>query len=187
MNKKIVLASQSPRRRELIALLDLPFQVVSPDTEEKFDEKLPLEAQIKQVAFEKASVVLKEHEDAIVISADTIVVFENQILEKPLHADDAKEMLEKLSGNTHEVWTAVCMKSSQEEELFLIKSKVKFYELDEREIKNYVSTSEPLDKAGGYNIHGYGALFVESVQGDHFAIMGLPISKVYQLLKSKTW
>lgn len=187
MNKKIVLASQSPRRRELIALLDLPFQVVSPDTEEIFEAGLSLEEQLKKIAREKAVHVLKTHDDALVISADTIVVYHDEILEKPLHAQDAKDMLKKLSGNTHQVWTAVCMISSKEEETFLVKSDVKFYELDEKEIENYVSTSEPLDKAGGYNIHGYGALFVESVQGDHFAIMGLPIAKVYQFMKNKTW
>lgn len=187
MNKKIILASQSPRRRELVALLDLPFQVVSPETDEHFDTSLSLEEQIKQVAKEKAKTVFKDHQDAIVISADTIVVYDNEILQKPLHAEDAKLMLEKLSGKTHEVWTAVSMLSSEEEDTFLTKSSVKFYDLDEKEIKNYVSTSEPLDKAGGYNIHGYGALFVEAVEGDHFAIMGLPISKVYQSLKNKVW
>lgn len=187
MDKKIILASQSPRRRELLALLEEPFQVVSPDVEEGFIEGVDLKEQICDLAKRKAHAVFANHPDAVVISADTIVVYEGHILEKPLNEEKAKTMLRMLSGSKHQVWTAFHIISSKREETDLVISDVKFYDLTDEEIEDYVSTGEPLDKAGGYNVQGYGALFVESIQGDHFSIMGLPISKVYQLLKKREW
>ncbi len=187
VDKKIILASQSPRRRELLALLEEPFQVVSSNVEETFVKGRDLKEQICDLAKRKAHAVFKDHSDAVVISADTIVVYQNQILEKPENEAKAKEMLAMLSGSEHQVWTAFHIISSEREETDLVISNVKFYDLTEEEIDAYVASGEPMDKAGGYNIHGYGALFVESIQGDHFSIMGLPISKVYQLLKKSQW
>lgn len=187
MNKKIILASQSPRRRELLALLNEPFQVIAPNVDENLDENFDLKEQMCDLAKRKAHAVFKEHPDAVVLSADTIVVYDQKILEKPEDEKKAKEMLSMLSGTKHQVWTAFHIVSSENEISDLVISDVNFYELTEEEIDAYVASGEPLDKAGGYNIQGYGALFVESIQGDHFSIMGLPISKVYQLLKKRQW
>lgn len=187
MNKKLVLASQSPRRRELIALLELPFQVVPAMGEEIFDENLNIEENLIKVAASKTAEVFKMFPETTVIGGDTVVVFNNETLQKPIDEEDAQSMLEKLSGNIHEVWTAVSMKSSQHKEDFIVKATVKFYEMTSEEITKYIASGEPMDKAGAYNIDGYGALFIEEVVGDYFAVMGLPIASVYQKLKSYTW
>lgn len=187
MNKKIVLASQSPRRRELIALLELPFQVVPAMGEEIFDDNLSIEENLIKVAASKTDEVFKMFPDTTVIGGDTIVVFENETLQKPKSEEDAQVMLEKLSGNTHQVWTAVSMKSSKHREDFIVKAKVKFYKMSKEEITKYIASGEPMDKAGSYNIDGYGALFIEEVVGDYFTVMGLPIASVYQKLKLNEW
>lgn len=187
MNKKIILASQSPRRRELISLLGVPFQVYPAMGDEVFDASSSIEENLLKVATSKTEEVYLRFPDATVVGGDTIVVFENEILQKPTDEEDAKLMLEKLSGNTHEVWTAVSMKSSEHQEDFVVKAKVTFYDINEAEIKKYIDSGEPMDKAGSYNIDGYGALFIKEVVGDYFAVMGLPIASVYQKLKSYTW
>lgn len=187
MNKKLILASQSPRRRELISLLNLPFQVVPAVAKEIFDDHLSIEDNLKNVAINKAEEVLEKYPDATVIGGDTIVVYENEILQKPTDENDAKNMLEKLSGNTHEVWTAVSMRSSEHAEDIIVKSEVTFYDINDDEIKKYIASGEPMDKAGSYDIDGYGALFIKEVIGDYFAVMGLPIASVYQQLKQHKW
>ena len=187
MNKKLILASQSPRRRELMALLNLPFLVVPAIGEEVFDEKLGIEDNLKNVATSKANEVFEQYPETTVVGGDTIVVFNNEILQKPKDEEDARLMLEKLSNQTHEVWTAVSMRSSEHSEDFISKAKVTFYELSAQEITDYIHTGEPMDKAGSYNIDGFGALFIKEVQGDYFSVMGLPIAKVYQKLKTEVW
>lgn len=187
MNKKLVLASQSPRRRELISLLGLPYQVVPALGEEVFKENYSIEDNLIAIAASKTDEVFSQFPDTTVIGGDTIVVFKDEILQKPKDEEDAKAMLEKLSGQTHEVWTAVSMKSSLHQEDFIVKAKVMFYEISEEEINKYIASGEPMDKAGSYNIDGYGALFIKEVTGDYFAVMGLPVARVYQTLKNNTW
>ena len=187
MNKKIILASQSPRRRELISLLGVPYQVIPAMGEEIFDENLGIEENLINISKSKTDEVFMQFPEATVVGGDTVVVYKNEVLQKPLDEQDAKAMLEKLSGNTHEVWTAISMKSSKHEENFVVKAQVSFYDINEAEIKKYIDSGEPMDKAGSYNIDGYGALFIKEVVGDYFAVMGLPIASVYQKLKTYTW
>lgn len=187
MNKKLILASQSPRRRELISLLNLPFQVVPSEIEEVFDDSLSIEDNLINIAKTKAEEVFAKYPETTVIGGDTIVVYQNEILQKPIDEADAKNMLRKLSGNTHEVWTAVSMRSSKHAEDMIIKAEVSFYDINDEEINKYIALGEPMDKAGSYNIDGYGALFIKEVKGDYFAVMGLPIASVYQQLKQHKW
>lgn len=187
MNKKLILASQSPRRRELMALLNLPFLVVPAIGDEVFDENLSIEDNLRNVAKSKTEEVFKQHPETTVVGGDTIVVFNNEILQKPKDEADARRMLEAFSGKTHEVWTAISMQSSKHSKNFVSKAKVTFYELNDKEIDDYIKLGECMDKAGSYNIDGYGALFIKEVEGDYFSIMGLPIAKVYQKLKKYNW
>ena len=187
MNKKIVLASQSPRRRELISLLQLPFLVKPSMSDETFDSSLSIEENLKNIASCKTDEVLKEFPNALVIGADTIVVFEDEVLGKPKDEEDAFRILNLLSGNQHEVWTAVSMKSSNLVVEFIVKSVVSFYEMSEKEIRHYIESGEPMDKAGAYNINWLASLYIEKVEGDHYAIMGLPIARVYQEIKNNEW
>lgn len=187
INKKLILASQSPRRRELMSLLDIPYQVKPASIDEEFNKDLSIEDNIKQIAYNKSKHRFDKEKDAIVIGADTIVINNDNVLGKPLHKEDAKTMLKELSGASHEVWTAVSIVSENHQEQFINKSEVSFYELDDEEINKYVESGESLDKAGGYNINGKGALFIQSIKGDNHSIMGLPISRVYQELKNNKW
>ncbi|MFI3284358.1 MAG: Maf family protein [Erysipelotrichaceae bacterium] len=180
--KKLILASQSPRRRELMMMLNLPFLVVSSRIDETIDQTLDVEEEIKRVAKEKAEDIFALHPEAIVVGADTLVVLDNEVLGKPRTPENAFNMLKKLSGKTHRVITGVCIKSEKETTLFAHTSYVTFYDLTDEEITSYVDTREPLDKAGGYGIQGRAALFVKHIEGDYYSVMGLPISKVHQEL-----
>lgn len=184
MLKSIVLASQSPRRRELMQMLNMPFSSENPQTEELIDPALPLTKAVEKIAIDKAHQVFQKHPKAIVIGSDTVVVYEDQILGKPVNEEDAVRMLRLLSGKTHKVITGVCMVSDQEQLVFHSSAKVTFYPLDEAMIKAYVATSSPLDKAGAYGIQDRGALFIKSITGDYYTIMGLPIAEVYRRLRT---
>ena len=181
MIKSIVLASQSPRRRELMMLLNLPFSSENPQIEELVDPSLPIQKAIEKIAVDKAMDVFNRHPNAIVIGSDTVVVLDDVILGKP--TDDAVRMLKMLSGKTHKVITGVCMISDKEKIVFHSTAKVTFYPLDEALIKSYVASSLPLDKAGAYGIQDRGALFIESITGDYYTIMGLPIAEVNRRLR----
>lgn len=187
MNKKIILASQSPRRRELIGLLGLPFAVVGPNCEEILDPTLPIDKRIEKLAYDKALSVFQDHKDNIVIGSDTVVVCDGEILGKPKDDQDAKEMLRKLSGNTHAVITGVAILSDTREEIFSVGTLVTFNDLSEAEIDSYVATKEPLDKAGAYGIQGKGALFIRGIEGDYYSVMGLPVSAIYESLTKNEW
>lgn len=187
MNKKLILASQSPRRRELIGLLGLPFAVVGPNFEEVLDETLPIDKQIEKLAYQKASSVFAEHPDNIIIGSDTMVVCDGVVLGKPKDDEDAKDMLRKLSGNTHAVITGVAIISDSHESVFSVGTLVTFNALTEEEINDYVATKEPHDKAGAYGIQGKGALFIRGIEGDYYSVMGLPVSAIYTELKNHKW
>ena len=180
--KKLILASQSPRRRELMMMLDLPFSVVSSQIDEAIDQQKDLEDEIIRVAIEKAEDVFEKNQDSIIISADTLVVLDNIVMGKPKTPEKAIEMLGMLSGKTHYVYTGVCIKSTDKTISYCHKSKVKFYSLSTKEINDYVATKEPLDKAGAYGIQGKGALLIEEIDGDYYSIMGLPIASLYRQL-----
>ena len=180
-NRKIILGSNSPRRRELLAMLGVSFDVVSPTCDEKLNENLSIFDAIIDVSKRKALSIIS---DDIVITADTLVVLDDKILGKPFDRDDAFNMLSILSDNTHKVLTAVTIKNRLEIQSFLVETDVTFYKLDNQDINSYLDTSEPYDKAGSYGIQGLGGLFVKQIKGDYYSVVGLPISRLYNKLKN---
>ncbi len=182
MKKSLILASQSPRRRELLSLIEVPFNTVSPQVAETLNAEMPLSKAVEDLAYRKASNVLEKYPHAIILAADTIVVLDGEVLGKPNDSADAKRMLKALSGKSHEVITGVCILSNEVKKIFSSKTIVKFYELSDELIDAYVATSSPMDKAGAYGIQDKGALFVKSIQGDYYTVMGLPLARVYQSL-----
>ena len=184
----IILGSQSPRRKELIAGLNIPFECIVIDVEETFPDTIAAEKVPEYLAKLKAAAY--EHllqENTIIITADTVVCLENEILGKPKDASDAKHMLHKLSGKTHEVITGVCITTCAETRTFSATTKVKFASLSSDEIEFYVDKFQPMDKAGSYGIQEWiGYIGVESIEGSYFNVMGLPIQKLYTELKKIT-
>lgn len=178
--KNIVLASKSPRRRELLCKLDLPYTSYSPNIDESLDNTKDIEESITILAYNKAKDAIKQHSNSIVIAADTIVTIDTIILGKPENTQDAFNMLRLLSGRIHSVMTGVCILSDNKMESFCDISEVEFYPLSDEEIVKYIETKEPMDKAGGYGIQGKGALLVKRIVGDFYSIMGLPIARINQ-------
>jgi septum formation protein len=182
MKKSLILASQSPRRRELLSLIEIPFNTINPQVDESLNSEMPLSKAVEDLAYRKAINVLEKYPQAIILAADTIVVLDGEVLGKPIDTADAKRMLKTLSGKSHEVITGVCILSNEVKKIFSSKTIVKFYELSDELIDSYVATSAPMDKAGAYGIQDKGALFVKSIQGDYYTVMGLPLARVYQSL-----
>ena len=180
---RIILASKSPRRRELLELLKIPFEIIVSDIDEQIDHNNDLVKEIEKLSFQKANAVFKDHQDALVIGSDTIVKIGNMALGKPHSIQEAKEMLKELSDRTHEVVTGVTILYKNQVETFSSIAKVNFYPLSEEEIDEYVSTNEPMDKAGAYAIQGDAAKFIRSIEGDYYTIVGLPIGELYHRLK----
>ncbi len=181
---KLILASGSPRRKELLALLNIPFEVVVSNFDERIDQDKKLEDEIKRLSFGKAKSVFEKNEDAVVIGADTIVTIDNKVLGKPKDQEDAKRMLTLLSNNVHTVITGVTIMSKDKTETFASSSKVYFDQLTDDEIKEYILTKEPMDKAGAYAIQGIGSKFIKKIEGDYYSIVGLPINQIYQKLRA---
>ncbi len=182
--KKIILASSSPRRKELLTTAGLEFEIIVRDVDESIpDGALPVDA-AKMTAKKKALAVAMDFKDCTVIGADTIVVAGGRILGKPADKADACRMLRMLSGIEHEVITGVCIASGDKIDNFAVTSKVRFYELTDEEIEAYVATGEPMDKAGSYGIQGRGCTLVERIEGDYFNIVGLPVAEVVRKIKS---
>ena len=182
---EIILASASPRRREILKNTKLKFEVQKSDIEEVFLENESPESMVVRLAYEKAFDVAENNRDKLVIGADTIVVLGDEVLGKPKDEEEAFDMIQKLSNKTHRVITGISLihlKKGIVVNDYQI-SYVTFKDLSEDSIKDYINTKESLDKAGGYGIQGYGALLVEAIQGDYFNIVGLPISKLSDLLK----
>lgn len=182
--KSLILASSSPRRQELLQLLQIPFQSISANVNEDFSEHMKANEVVKELAYRKAAAVAKEHQDHWVIGSDTIVVLNGEILGKPINRADAQETLKKLSGQTHEVYTGVSIILGRHDYVFVEKTNVTFWELSDLEIERYLDTGEPFDKAGSYGIQGYGALFVKQIDGDYYSVVGLPVSRLARELKT---
>ena len=178
----LILASGSPRRRELLSLYTTDFTVCVSD----FDESAvtaPTPAQlVEQLAIGKCLAVAKQHPDAVVIGCDTVVDVDGAVFGKPHDAEDAKRMLRALSGATHAVHTGVCVSDGKRTESFVDSCRVTFFPLSEEEIDFYASTQEPYDKAGAYAIQGRAALWLDRIEGDYYTIMGLPVSRTVQTL-----
>lgn len=178
---RVVLASQSPRRRELLSLIGVPHTVRPADIDESVHPNESPVPHAERLARSKASVVAESEPDAVVIGSDTIVVIDEQILGKPRNRDHAMEMLRTLSGRTHTVVTAVAVAHGSRLVSAVEQVVVTFRPLTDVAISDYISTGEPMDKAGAYGIQGYGATIVERIDGDYFSVMGLPLGKLMVL------
>ena len=178
----IILASNSPRRRELLAGLGIHFEVkVLPDVEEAYPEDLPVLQIAEYIAREKAAAYQSlMGPDELVITADTVVVVGSEVMGKPADADDARRMLEKLSGRTHQVTTGVCLTTQRVQKSFSVTTDVTFKPLSREEIDYYIENYSPFDKAGAYGIQEWiGYVGVTGLQGSYFNVMGLPVQRIY--------
>lgn len=187
MNKKIILASQSPRRKWLLEQIGLDFDIIPSNFDEDIEGKKFSKKLIESLAYEKAKEVSERNDEkALIIAADTVVIMGSQILGKPIDEIDAKNMLKKLSNKTHKVITAIAIIDKYEDKTLINSkiSKVTFKKLSDREIEDYIKTGEPMDKAGSYGIQAYGSLFVEKVEGCYNNIVGLPLNLLSEMLKS---
>lgn len=184
--KKIILASASPRRKELLTSMGLKFEVIPSTVEEKFDEEFS-NALIESLALSKArDVADKTVEPALVIGSDTVVVIDNKILGKPKDAEDAKLMLKMLSATEHKVVSAIAIIDTSNDKVITDTqvSTVKFRKLSVNEIENYINTGEPMDKAGSYAIQGMASVFVKSIEGCYSNIVGISTYKLAEMLKA---
>ena len=179
---QIILASQSPRRQELMGLFRLPFTVKVADVDESMDSNQTPEREVARVSRQKAAAVCREADD-VVIAADTIVVCDGQILGKPKNEDDARRMLGMLSGKRHQVMTGLTVLRGDKEIVCTEVTDIYFRKLSEKEIDRYVQTGEPMDKAGSYAIQGGAALFAQKITGDYFNVVGLPVCQLGQILR----
>ncbi len=180
----LVLASGSPRRSQLLEQAGLRFEVLCSSADESIAQPLPPEELVQQLALRKAQAVLPLRPHALVLGADTVVELDGEILGKPANEAQAAEMLHRLSGREHRVYTGVALCSAKHTESFACCTYVRFFPFSEAEIAAYIATGEPMDKAGSYGIQGKGALLVESISGDYYNIMGLPLARVCKRLAS---
>jgi septum formation protein len=183
----LVLASQSPRRAELIGRLGLQFETLPADIDESYlaGETPPQHAE--RLSREKALKIAADRREALVVGSDTIVVVDGDVLGKPRDREHAIEMLMRLSGREHEVCTGVAVAHGGRVESGLERVRVRFRALDRRACEEYVDTGEPMDKAGAYGIQGFGSALVESIDGDYFAVMGLPVVRMLVLIERHGW
>ena len=181
---KIILASQSPRRKELLERMGIrDFETISPNVDESAFHGLPPEELVRRLSAGKAAAVAgKVGEDAIVIAADTVVALDGAVLGKPADELEAFKMLSTLSGCRHQVYTGLTVLRGEERHTVSEETSVTFRELSSEEIHRYIATGEPMDKAGAYGIQGYGALLVEGIQGDYYNVMGLPVCRLGRML-----
>lgn len=181
--KKLILGSSSPRRQELLQALGIPFTIRKPNIDESTVTLTNPVDKVEKLAEIKAKNIQLQSELEIVLAADTIVAYDGEIFEKPQDRQEAFNMIQTLSGTKHDVITAVALRSIEKEKIFSVTTAVHFWKLSDREIKAYVDTSEPYDKAGGYGIQGKAGIFVEKIIGDYFNVVGLPISYVVRELQ----
>ena len=178
----VILASQSPRRRELLTLVGIPHEVRPADIDESYGPGELPRAHAERLAREKAAVVARSAPEAVVIGSDTIVVVDGDVLGKPRDEREAASMLARLAGRTHTVMTAIAVQWQGAERSAVEEVEVGFHALTSGEIDAYIATREPMDKAGAYGIQGYGATIVARVDGDYFAVMGLPLQRMVRLM-----
>lgn len=184
-NYKIILASNSPRRKELLSGIDIDYTIKTlRDVDESYPDSIPKEEIAEFIARKKSSAYLPDlKDDELLITADTVVLLDNTVLGKPKDKTDAKRMLQMLSGKTHRVITGVCMVTRKKEICFSATAFVTFGKLSDEEIEYYVEKYQPMDKAGAYGVQEWiGYVAVERIEGSYFNVMGLPIYQVYQEL-----
>ena len=184
LNRPLLLASNSPRRQQLLRDAGFEFTVKVKDTDEDFSETMPAVEVPEYLARKKAEAFREELDNQIVLTADTIVVIENEILNKPKDASEASMMLRKLSGRQHQVITGVCIMTQESTESFIDIAQVFFRELTDIEIDYYIKTCRPFDKAGAYGVQDFiGMVGIPRMEGSYFTVMGLPVHKVYEGLR----
>ncbi len=182
----MILASKSPRRKELLGLITDKFSVIPASGEEIIPNGTHPRDAVTLLSRQKALELFGRFKNEIIIAADTVVSVDSLILGKPRDENDAADMLRKLSGKEHSVFTGVCVIFSDGSlECFAEETAVEFYPLSDGEIEEYVRSGEPMDKAGAYGIQGKGALFVKSIKGDYYNVMGLPVARLCRVLKRK--
>ncbi|HKX84093.1 MAG TPA: Maf family protein [Pyrinomonadaceae bacterium] len=179
---KLILASGSPRRSEIMNSVGWEFVKSVPDIDESERPGEPPEEYVRRLAKEKAEAVAARHPGEIILAADTTVVINDSIVGKPTDLADARRMIEMLSGNWHEVLTGVAVASNGETQVEMQRTRVKFAEMTDEEIDFLVEKGDPLDKAGAYAVQAQAALFIEGIEGDYWNVVGLPISLVYELV-----
>lgn len=185
---RFILASASPRRKELLEQIGVKFDILPVTGEEVITKELPGEV-VMELAKQKAEEVAKTAgADALVLGADTVVAYEGKILGKPKDEADALRMLTMLSGKEHEVYTGVALIDNRDQSMenFFERTKVTMYPVSEEEIRDYIAGGEPMDKAGAYAIQGLGAKFIQKIEGDYNNVVGLPIGRIYQEIKRKS-
>lgn len=180
---RFILASASPRRKELLKNAGYEYEVCPADIDETLDSGLEPKVACEILARKKAQAVLEENPDAVVLGSDTIVVLGNRILGKPENDEEAALMLRALSGRVHQVYTGLCICSKEKTLSLVSEANVRFYELSDATIEAYIKTNEHKDKAGSYGIQGVGSMLVRSIEGDYFTIVGLPIAKAARMLE----
>ncbi len=177
----IILASTSPRRKELLSQAQIPFVAQSPKNgNEILSEGLSFEAAIKNLAYQKAHSLVTDNPGVLILGADTLVKIDNQVLGKPKDEQEAFDMLKQLSGRTHEVITGVAFVKDAFSHCFHSTTLVHFHQMSDEEIYEYIDSKEVFNKAGSYAIQGFGARYVKALEGDYYTVMGLPINKVYR-------
>lgn len=182
----VILASQSPRRQELIRNITDDYEVIVSPVEEILPDGITPEQAPVYLAALKARAVADEHPDRLVIGADTVVILDGKVLGKPHDTADAARMLRLLSGRVHTVVTGCCLIRDKVERSFSQSTRVEFYPISDREIEEYIATGEPLDKAGAYGIQGKGMIYVKGIEGDYFNVMGLPVAMLKRELDAFT-
>ncbi|ABO67894.1 MULTISPECIES: Maf family protein [Geobacillus] len=188
MPPRLVLASRSPRRKQLLEMTGWPFDVQESQADETIAPGTPPEEAVQMLARRKVEAVMPSIPDAYILGADTMVVYGDRFLGKPHTAEEAFDILRLLSGRTHDVWTGVAIATPNGEVVsFAEKTAVTFWELSEEEIAAYIATGEPMDKAGAYGIQGQAALFVKRIEGDYFNVVGLPLSRTVRELRRFGW
>lgn len=180
---EIILASASPRRKELLTLAGVDFTVKVADVEEIIPENAGPDEVVKSLSLQKAQAVATENPDSIVIGSDTVVALDGVILGKPKDEADAVRMLSTLSGRRHTVYTGVALISGEKVKNFCEATEVEFYDLTKEEIEAYVATKDCMDKAGAYGIQSKGCILIRKIDGDYFNVVGLPVSRVYKELR----
>lgn len=178
--KHIILASASPRRKEILELADLEFDVMPSDAQEITTKTAPNEVVMELASIKAKDIYKKSEKQSMIVGADTVVAYQGQILGKPTDEADAKRMITMLSGQTHEVYTGVCVIEDGKTKTFYEETKVTFYEISDEQIDYYIKTGEPMDKAGSYGIQGKAAVFIKGIEGDYYNVVGFPIARFLQ-------
>ena len=184
---RLILASTSPRRREILSLLGIPFDVVAPDFDETLSSAVPLVDEVLDFAVGKAASVAKKHPGALIVGGDTMIELDGKKIGKPADAAEAKEILRDLSGRTHVIYTSVAILEGRARPVLkrLEKIFVKMRAYSPAEIDEYLTRGESLDKAGAYSIQGQGSALIESIEGDYLAAVGLPLMPIARYLHSR--